>query len=99
MRKRSLESSALLSSSNNNNTSSEPPLRRARRDVLETELETLKAELEHARSLRALDAKRFQKTQDRLERQVEFAVTEAQEAKTMMDESVSYTHLTLPTIA
>ena len=53
---------------------------------MSTEVETLKAELEHERSLRALDAKRFQKEKQRLERQVEFAVEEAQEAKSLMEE-------------
>jgi mitotic spindle assembly checkpoint protein MAD1 len=67
-------------------TIEEQPLRRARRDVISTELETIKAELEHERSLRALDAKRFQQTKQRQERQVEFAVEEAKEAKSMMDE-------------
>jgi mitotic spindle assembly checkpoint protein MAD1 len=67
-------------------SSEEPPVRRARRDVLSTDLETMKAELEHERSLRQLDAKRFQQVKQRLERQVEFAVEEAKEAKVMMDE-------------
>lgn len=64
----------------------EPATRRARRDILSSEIETLKAELEHERSLRSLDTKRWQKIQHRLERQVEFAVEEAKEAKSMMDE-------------
>jgi hypothetical protein len=64
----------------------EPPVRRAHRDVLTTDLKTIKAELEHERSLRQLDAKRFQQVKQRLERQVEFAVEEAKEAKVMMDE-------------
>ena len=68
-------------------SSEEPASRRARRDVLSTELETLRAELEHERSLRALDKKRFQQTKQRLERQVEFAVEEAKDAKTMMDDA------------
>ena len=46
----------------------------------------LRAEVEHERSLRALDAKRFASTQQRLERHIQFAVEEATEAKTMMEE-------------
>jgi hypothetical protein len=67
-------------------TIDEPPSRRIRRDVTTSELETIKAELEHERSLRALDAKRAQQLQQRLERQVEFAVEEAKEAKTLLEE-------------
>lgn len=64
----------------------EPPLRRARRDVLSCELETFQGELEHERILRGLDCKRFQQTKARLEKQVEFAVEEAREAKALMEE-------------
>jgi len=64
----------------------EPATQRARRDVLSTQLETLQAELDHERSLRSLDQKRFQQSQQRLERQVEFAVEEAKEAKALMEE-------------
>lgn len=64
----------------------EPPTQRARRDVLSTQLETLQAELDHERSLRALDQKRFTQTQQRLERQVEFAAEEVKETKALMEE-------------
>lgn len=67
-------------------TVEEPPTQRARRDVLSTQLETLQAELDHERSLRGLDQKRFAQTQQRLERQVEFAVEEANEIKALMEE-------------
>ncbi len=67
-------------------TQDEPPIHRARHGVLEAQLETLQAELDHERSLRALDQKRFQQTQQRLERQVEFAVEESKEAKVLMEE-------------
>jgi mitotic spindle assembly checkpoint protein MAD1 len=80
---RSVRKRALITSPADNDLQ---PRSRARRDVLSTEVETLNAELEHERSLRALDAKRFQKVQQRLERQVEFAAEEAEEAKTMMEE-------------
>lgn len=63
----------------------QPPRRMARRDVLSTELETLKAELEHEQSLRALDAKRSLQQRQRLERQIEFAVEENQQTKAMME--------------
>jgi len=56
------------------------------RDIVTTQLETLQAELEHERSLRALDQRRFGSTQQRLERQIQFAVEEANEAKTLMEE-------------
>lgn len=63
----------------------EPPTRRARRDVLSCELETAQAELEHERSLRLIDAKRFQQTQQRMEKQMEFALEEAKDAKALME--------------
>ena len=64
----------------------EPPSRRARLDVLSCEVETIQAELEHERSLRALDAKRFIQTKQRLEKQVEFALEELKETKNLMEE-------------
>jgi DNA repair exonuclease SbcCD ATPase subunit len=64
----------------------EPPVHRARKDVLSVEVETLQAELEHERSLRALDAKRFLHTQQRLQKQLEFSVEETKEAKALMEE-------------
>jgi mitotic spindle assembly checkpoint protein MAD1 len=64
----------------------EPASRRIRRDVTSSEYETIKAELEHERSLRALDEKRFKQSQQRLERQVEFAVEDAKEAKRLLEE-------------
>lgn len=64
----------------------EPPSRKARRDVLTTQVETLQAELEHERSLRTLDQKRFAQSQQRLERKLDFVQEEAQEAKTLMEE-------------
>ncbi|KAL3916618.1 MAG: hypothetical protein SGILL_005095 [Bacillariaceae sp.] len=64
----------------------QPPLQRARRDVLSCEVETLQAELEHERSLRALDAKRFVQSQQRLEKQLDFALEETKEAKALMEE-------------
>jgi hypothetical protein len=67
-------------------SSTEPATQRARRDVLSTQLGTLQAELDHERSLRVLDQKRFASTQQRLERQIQFAVEEATEAKTLMEE-------------
>ena len=63
-----------------------PPAQRLRRDVLSCELETTKAELEHERSLRLIDEKRFSQTKQRLEKQIEFAVEEAREAKSLMEE-------------
>ena len=72
--------------------SDEPPLRRMRplesiyQAHVQSELEDLKAALEHERSLRNLDQRRFQQNQQRLERQVQFAVEEAQEAKTLLEE-------------
>jgi len=64
----------------------EPPTRRARREVLSCELETIQAELEHERSLRALDSKRFVQTKQRLEKRCEFALEEAKECKSLMEE-------------
>lgn len=65
----------------------EPALQRPRhQDVLSTQLETLQAELEHERSLRMLDQKRFATTRQRLERQVQFAVEETKESKTLLEE-------------
>jgi mitotic spindle assembly checkpoint protein MAD1 len=85
-------SSALTTSSSSRKrnlvltSSTEPASQRARRDILSTQLETLQAELDHERSLRALDQKRFASTQQRLERQIQFAVEEAKEAKALMEE-------------
>lgn len=64
----------------------EPPTQRLRRDVLSCELETAQAELEHERTLRLIGEKRFQQTKQRLEKQIEFAVEEAKEAKALMEE-------------
>jgi len=64
----------------------EPPTRRSRRDILSCELETIQAELEHERSLRALDSKRFVQTKQRLEKQCEFAAEEVKESKALMEE-------------
>lgn len=70
----------------------EPPTRRSRplesiyQNHIQSELEDLKAALEHERSLRNLDQRRFQQTQARLERQVQFAVEETQEQKTLLEE-------------
>lgn len=66
----------------------EPPTRRSRlsQTLLETELASLKSELEHERSLRELDQRRAQQTQQRLERQVQFATEEAEEVKQLMEE-------------
>jgi len=50
------------------------------------ELETLQAELEHERSLRALDAKRFVQGKQRLETQLRFAAEEVQEQKSLLEE-------------
>jgi hypothetical protein len=66
----------------------EPPTRRLKRDIVTTtELETIKAELEYERSQRELDAKRAEQLRQRLERQVEFALQEAQEAKQLLEET------------
>lgn len=64
----------------------QPAPLRLRRDITSSEYETLKAELEHERSLRAIDQKKFKQTQLRLERQVEFAVEDAKEAKRLLEE-------------
>jgi len=64
----------------------EPPLRRARRDILSCELETIQAELEHERSLRAIDCKRFAQTKQRMQKQMEFSIEEAKDSKVLMEE-------------
>ena len=64
----------------------EPPTRRSRRDILSCELETVQAELEHERSLRALDSKRFVQAKQRLQKQLEFAAEEVKESKSLMEE-------------
>ncbi|KAG7362101.1 mitotic checkpoint protein [Nitzschia inconspicua] len=65
----------------------EPPLRRFRKDVLTCELETLQAELDHERSLRALDAKRFVQEKQRMEKQLQFAIEETQDANKLLEET------------
>ena len=64
----------------------EPPTRRSRRDILSCELETIQAELEHERSLRALDSKRYVQTKQRLEKQCAFAAEEVKESKALIEE-------------
>lgn len=70
----------------------EPPARRLRplesiyQAHVQSEIEDLKAALEHERSLRSLDQRRAQQIQSRLERQVQFAVEEAQEAKNLLED-------------
>lgn len=64
----------------------EPPTSRSRRDFFSCEFETIQAELEHERSLRALDSKRFVQTKQRLEKQCELSAEEAKESKTLMEE-------------
>ena len=54
--------------------------------ISEQHLETVKAELEHERSLRLLDQKRFQQLQTRLEKQIEFAAQEASDATALLEE-------------
>lgn len=54
--------------------------------VLENEIASLKAELEHEQSLRELDNKRSQQLKARLERQIDFATEETEEAKQMLEE-------------
>lgn len=69
-------------------TGEEPPARRSRlsQTLLESELDSLKSELEHERSLRELDQRRAQQALQRLERQVQFATEEAEEVKQLMEE-------------
>ena len=64
----------------------EPPASRSRfsQSLLEKELETLKSELEHERSLRELDKRKAQQDNSRLERQIRFLVEEADEAKQLL---------------
>lgn len=54
--------------------------------LLENEIDSLRAELEHQRSLRELDQRRAAQTKARLERQLEFATEEAEEAKNLLEE-------------
>ena len=54
--------------------------------VLEQELESLKAELEHERSLRALDSRRAQQEQERLSQQIIMAVDEAKASKKLLED-------------
>eukprot|EP00536_Pseudo-nitzschia_multiseries_P002308 jgi/Psemu1/251539/estExt_Genewise1Plus.C_300168 len=68
----------LISNSSSNSSSSS--------DVLSCELESARAELEHERSLRALDAKRFAQTKQRLEQRCAFAMEEAGDSKQLMEE-------------
>lgn len=54
--------------------------------VLEQQLESLQAELDHERSLRILDQRQAQQQRERLERQVALAMEEAGSARTLLDE-------------
>lgn len=53
--------------------------------LLENELQSLRSELEHERSLRELDQRRAAQTKSRLERQVQFASEEAEDAKQLLE--------------
>ncbi len=54
--------------------------------LLEQQLESLQAELDHERSLRILDQRRAQQQKELLEQQVEFAVKEATNAKQLIND-------------
>ncbi|GAX21140.1 mitotic spindle assembly checkpoint protein MAD1 [Fistulifera solaris] len=54
--------------------------------LLEQQLESLQAELDHERSLRNLDQRRAQQQKELLEQQVEFAVKEATNAKQLIND-------------
>ena len=54
--------------------------------VLEQQIESLKVELDHERSLRVLDRKRAQHAKERLEKQVDIAVEEAKEASKALED-------------
>jgi hypothetical protein len=73
-------------------SSSPPPFQRIRGhrhyDVLTCEVETLTAELQHERSLRDLDAKRFVQEKHRLQQQLEFALEESRDVQTLMKETI-----------
>ena len=88
-KKRSSSSLLLASSSSEvmmESSSSSSRRKKFQRDVTATELETLRAELDYERSQRALDAKRAQQVKQRLERQLQFALQEATEAKQLLQE-------------
>jgi chromosome segregation ATPase len=66
-----------------------PSFRRFRHhDVLTCEVETLKAELHHERSLRALDAKRYVQEKHRLQQQLDFAMEETRDVQVLMKETL-----------
>jgi mitotic spindle assembly checkpoint protein MAD1 len=72
-------------------TEERPPPYRPRfrhHDVLSCEVETLKAELQHERSLRAIDAKRFVQEKHRLQQQLNFAIEETRDVQTLMKETL-----------
>jgi hypothetical protein len=54
--------------------------------LLENEIQSLRAELEHERALRELDQRRAAQAKARFERQVQFASEEAEEAKILLEE-------------
>jgi myosin heavy subunit len=54
--------------------------------LLENEIQSLRAELEHERSLRELDQRRAAQVQSRLQREVKFAIEDAEEAKQMLED-------------
>lgn len=63
--------------------------------LLEQQLESLQAELDHERSLRILDQRRAQQQKELLEQQVEFAVKEATNAKQLINDFRSESQTTL----
>lgn len=69
----------------NSNEGGPPPSVRAKISYY-SEVDVVKAELEHERSLRALDGKRHMQAMARLEKQLQFALEETNDAKSLMEE-------------
>ena len=54
--------------------------------LLQQQVETFQLEIEHERTLRLLDQKRFRQTEQRLEKQMELAKQDADQAKALLDQ-------------
>lgn len=63
-----------------------PSASRALEESLRTELEDARAALEHERTLRALDKRRFEGVESRLKRQMEIIIEEGDEVRVLLDD-------------
>eukprot|EP00984_Skeletonema_dohrnii_P009105 scaffold3445_cov120-Skeletonema_dohrnii-CCMP3373.AAC.1 len=69
----------------NNEGDLSPPSRSTAAAVLQTEIKTLRAELEHSQQIRSIERKNADRSEQRLRRQLADALEEAEENKDLID--------------